>query len=87
MADTPAAARTPPGDPIPGWEIVARRTHAPLTHLLFIALQALMDVPPVSRSPVTFTLRSRDSGEVRAVTAYSIEEAALLAGRGEFDGG
>lgn len=72
-------------DLIPGWEIVARKTNGAWAHLVFIVAQTLLAYPPENRSTVTFTLRSRDSGEVRKVTAPSLEEAALRAAANDFD--
>ena len=72
-------------DLIPGWEIVARKTNGAFLHLVFIVLQMLLIYPPENRSTVTFTLRNRDSGEVRKVTAPSLEEAALRAAASDFD--
>jgi len=48
-------------------------------------LQTLLIYPPENRSTVTFTLRNRDNGEVRKVTAPSVEEAALRAAANDFD--
>jgi len=72
-------------DLIPGWEIVARKTNGAWAHLFFMVVQMLMIYPPENRSTVTFTLRNRDSGAVRKVTAPSLEEAALRAAAADFD--
>ena len=69
----------------PGWEVVARKTHGPIAHLLFIALQVLLLSWPVTQSSVTFTVRNRATGETRKVTAKSEQEAALLITQGRFD--
>ena len=69
----------------PGREIVARETRAPLARMLLIVLQMLLLVPPQSHSSVTFTVRNRDTGETRKVTASSVEEAAILIAQGQFD--
>jgi hypothetical protein len=70
----------------PGWEIVARKTHGRIAHLLFLALQTLMlSWPPVTHSSVTFMVRNRATGETRKVTAKSEDEAALLITQGQFD--
>jgi hypothetical protein len=72
-------------DLIPGWEIAARKTNGAWMHLAFIVLQMLLIYPPENRSSVTFTLRNRDTGAVRKVTAKSLEEAALRAAAKDFD--
>jgi hypothetical protein len=70
----------------PGWEVIARQTRGPIAHLIFIVLQILMvSWPPVTRSSVTFTVRSRTTGETRKVTAKSEDEAALFITQGQFD--
>jgi hypothetical protein len=69
----------------PGWEIVARETRAPLARMLLIVLQVLSLVPPEGHSSVTFTVRNRETGETRKVTANSVEEAAVLIAQGQFD--
>jgi hypothetical protein len=69
----------------PGWEIVARETRAPLARMLLIVLQVLSLVPPEGHSSVTFTVRNRETGETRKVTANSSEEAAVLIAQGQFD--
>jgi hypothetical protein len=70
----------------PGWEVVGRRTHGPIRHLLLLVLQVLMlSWPPATHSSVTFTVRNRATGETRRVTAKSEEEAAALITEGRFD--
>ena len=72
-------------DIAPDWEIIARKTNRAWLNLFFIVLQTLLVYPPDNRSSVTFTLRNRASGELRKVTADSMEEAAILVAQGEFD--
>jgi len=70
----------------PGWEVVARKTHGPIAHLLLLVLQVLMlSWPPATHSSVTFTVRNRATGETRKVTAKSEDEAALRIAEGRFD--
>ena len=69
----------------PGWEIVARKTRGPVAQMLLIVLQMIMVLPPQSHSSVTFTVRNRETGETRKVTANSTDEAAILIAQGQFD--
>jgi hypothetical protein len=69
----------------PGWEITARETRGPLAQMLLILLQLVFLVPPQTHSSVTFTVRNRETGETRKVTANSEEEATILIAQGRFD--
>jgi hypothetical protein len=70
----------------PGWEVIARKPRGPIAHLLFLVLQVLMlSWPPVTHLSVTFTVRNRQTGETRKVTAKTEDEAALLITQGQFD--
>lgn len=71
---------------LPGWEIVSRAMPFRLTRYLVLLLQSLVTFqPPANAAPVVFTLRNKDSGETRKVTASSIEEAQLRVAQGKFD--
>ena len=71
---------------LPGWEIVERKTPSRIWSLFGALAQAMMLYhPPVVAAAVTFVLRNTDSGEMRKVTASSIEEAQLRVVQQKFD--
>ena len=69
----------------PGWEVIARKTRGPLAQMVLILLQLVFLVPPQTHSSVTFTVRNRETGETRKVTANSEDEATILIAQGQFD--
>jgi hypothetical protein len=73
-------------DIAPGWEIIAQKTRNPVAHMVFILLQILLlHAEPLNRSNVTFTVRHRETGETRTITARSRTEAAARIEEGRFD--
>jgi hypothetical protein len=73
-------------DIAPGWEIIAQKTRSPVAHMVFIILQMLLlHAEPLNRSSVTFTVRHRETGETRRITARSHAEAAAMIADGRFD--
>jgi hypothetical protein len=54
--------------------------------MVFIILQMLLlHAEPLNRSSVTFTVRHRETGETRRITARSHAEAAAMIADGRFD--
>lgn len=73
-------------DPFGDWETVSRSTadaHGWMSILLWPLL--LLPGVPTRHSDVTWTVRHRRTGEVRKVTAYTQDLAALKIATGEFD--
>lgn len=69
----------------PGWDIVAQRTRNRLLYWLASLLNVLLTAPLTPNARVTFTVRNRETGETRKVTARSREEAAVLMAHRSFD--
>jgi len=70
---------------VAGWEIVRRKTNAQLWHYFFAVLQGMSGLGPENRSSVTFTVKNRETGEIRKVTGKSLEEAQARLLAGQFD--
>jgi len=68
------------------WDVVSRKTHSPVMHLIWMFLQIPLAAGPIDvHSNVTWTLRHRSTGEIRRVTANSESEAAERIMAGKFD--
>jgi hypothetical protein len=69
------------------WQVVARKVHDPISHLIGIVARLVLPLPEAPRqwSAVTWTIRHTQTGEVRTVTAHSEDEAALRIAAGAFD--
>ena len=68
------------------WEVVERSTADP-EGWMAILMWPLLLLPgaPTRHSSVTWTVRHKQAGDVRKVTAYTADLAALKIATGEFD--